>query len=37
MSEQVPRETHPFVSKIHIDKFVGKTVAFVGKVDRVED
>ena len=35
--KQVHREPHPFVSKDHIPLFVGKTIAFVGKVDRVED
>ena len=40
MSEDVKavhREPHPFVGMQNIQQFVGKTVAFVGKVDRVED
>ena len=35
--KQVHREPHPFVGKDQIPSFVGKTIAFVGKVDRVED
>ena len=35
--KQVHREPHPFVSKDNISTFVGKTIAFVGRVDRVED
>jgi hypothetical protein len=40
MSEEVKsvhREPHPFVGIQHINNFIGRTVAFVGKVDRVED
>ena len=40
MSEDVKtvhREPHPFVGIQHLLQFVGKTVAFVGKVDRIED
>ena len=40
MSEEVKsvhREPHPFVGISHIQQFIGRTVAFVGKVDRVED
>jgi len=40
MSEEVKavhREPHPFVGLQHMNQFVGRTVAFVGKVDRVED
>jgi hypothetical protein len=40
MSEEVKsvhREPHPFVSIQHLMNFVGRTVAFVGKVDKVED
>ena len=40
MSEEVKsvhREPHPFVGIQHIQHFTGRTVAFVGKVDRVED
>jgi hypothetical protein len=33
----VHREPHPFVGVHHVPHFTGKTVAFVGKVDRVED
>lgn len=33
----VHREPHPFVGVQHISNFAGRTVAFVGKVDRVED
>lgn len=33
----VHREPHPFVGINHIAHFSGRTVAFVGKVDRVED
>jgi hypothetical protein len=33
----VHREPHPFVGVNHISSFSGRTVAFVGKVDRVED
>ena len=31
------REPHPFVSTAHLGHFVGRTVAFVGKVGAVED
>lgn len=40
MSEDVKavhREPHPFVGIQNLLGFVGKTVAFVGRVDRVED
>lgn len=40
MSEDVKavhREPHPFVGIQHLSHFIGKTVAFVGKIDRVED
>jgi hypothetical protein len=33
----VHREPHPFVSIKQIQSFTGKTVAFVGKVSRVEN
>ena len=33
----VHKEPHPFVGIQHINGFIGKTVAFVGKVDKVED
>lgn len=35
--KQVHREPHPFVSKDQLPSFVGKTIAFVGKVERVEE
>ena len=35
--KQVHREPHPFTGKDQIPLFVGKTIAFVGKVDRVEE
>eukprot|EP00347_Sterkiella_histriomuscorum_P024057 403332448 len=40
MSDEVKavhREPHPFIGLNHIAHFVGKPVAFVGKVDRIED
>lgn len=40
MSEEVKsvhREPHPFVGIQHFSQFTGRTVAFVGKVNRVED
>ncbi|CDW74672.1 UNKNOWN [Stylonychia lemnae] len=40
MSEEVKavhREPHPFIGIHQIHNFVGKPVAFVGKVDRFED
>ena len=33
----VHREPHPFVGIQHVMNYVGRTVAFVGKIDRVED
>ena len=35
--KQVHREPHPFCGKDHLGHFVGKTIAFVGRVDKVED
>ena len=35
--KQVHREPHPFVSKDQLMNFTGKTVAFVGKVESVQD
>lgn len=35
--KSVHREPHPFVGLAHIQNFTGRTVAFVGKVDKVED
>jgi hypothetical protein len=40
MAEEVKavhREPHPFVGVKHMLNFVGKPVAFVGKIDRFED
>ena len=40
MSEEVKavhREPHPFVSVQNLMQFVGRTVAFVGKIDRFDD
>ena len=34
--KQVQGESHPFVSKKQLPNFVGKPVAFVGKVSRIE-
>ena len=31
------REPHPFVGLAHIPNFTGKTIAFVGKVDRIDE
>ena len=35
--KNVHREPHPFVSIQHLGQFVGRTVAFVGKVHTVDD
>ena len=35
--KNVHREPHPFVGIPHIMGFVGKTIAFVGRVDRFEE
>ena len=40
MSEEVKnvhREPHPFVGVPHMLSFVGRTIAFVGKIDRIEE
>ena len=42
MSDQVDiknvhREPHPFVAVPHIPSFVGKTIAFVGRVNAVDE
>ena len=40
MSEEVKnvhREPHPFVGTAHLNGFVGRTIAFVGRIERVED
>ena len=35
--KNVHREPHPFVGVPHIMGFVGKTIAFVGRIDRVDE
>ena len=35
--KNVHREPHPFVGLNHIMGFVGKTIAFVGRVERIDD
>merc|ERR1712083_1108555 len=35
--KNVHREPHPFVGVPHMLSFVGRTIAFVGKIDRVEE
>ena len=35
--KNVHREPHPFVGTSHMVNFVGRTIAFVGKIDRVLD
>jgi len=35
--KNVHREPHPFVGVPHIMSFVGRTIAFVGKCERIED
>ena len=35
--KNVHREPHPFVGLDHLSGFIGKTIAFVGKVVKVED
>ena len=35
--KNVHREPHPFVGLNHIMGFVGKTIAFVGRVERLDD
>ena len=40
MSEEVKavhREQHPFIGVKQVNHFVGRPVAFVGKIDRFED
>ena len=40
MSEEVKnvhREPHPFVGTNHMANFVGRPIAFVGKIDKVGD
>ena len=35
--KNVHREPHPFVSTQHLSNFVGRTVAFVGKISAIEE
>ena len=35
--KNVHREPHPFVGVPHMMSFVGRTIAFVGKIDRIEE
>ena len=35
--KNVHREPHPFVGVPHMLSFVGRTIAFVGKIDRIEE
>ena len=35
--KNVHREPHPFVGIGHMGGFVGRTIAFVGRIDRVAD
>ena len=35
--KNVHREPHPFVGTAHMAAFVGRTIAFVGRVERVGD
>ena len=35
--KNVHREPHPFVSTQHLSNFIGRTVAFVGKITNVEE
>lgn len=35
--KNVHREPHPFVGTSHMVNFVGRTIAFVGKIERVLD
>ena len=40
MSEEVKnvqREPHPFIGVPHMMEYVGKTIAFVGKIEKIED
>ena len=40
MSEEVKnvhREPHPFVGTAHMNGFIGRTIAFVGRIERVGD
>ena len=33
--KNVHREPHPFVGTAHMKNFIGRTIAFVGKIERV--
>ena len=35
--KNVHREPHPFVGVPHMLNFIGRTIAFVGKIDRIEE
>ena len=35
--KNVHREPHPFVGTAHMPSFVGRTIAFVGRIERVGD
>jgi len=35
--KNVHREPHPFVGTSHMVNFVGRTIAFVGKIERILD
>ena len=35
--KNVHREPHPFVGTNHMENFVGRTIAFVGRIDRVTE
>ena len=40
MSEEVKnvhREPHPFVGSVHMANFVGRPIAFVGRIQQVND
>ena len=35
--KNVHREPHPFIGVAHMGSFVGRTIAFVGKIDKISD
>jgi len=35
--KNVHREPHPFVGTTHLNGFVGRTIAFVGRIESVSD
>ena len=35
--KNVHREPHPFVGTVDLNQFVGRTIAFVGRIERVSD